>query len=308
MFAYAPWHVLLSHSPVLRATRSVLRVICLNNSSVPSLRYHELFIPPQAYDGGYRNTRVSPSEVAVYGRRAGNAVQRRSCCLLSFWRTVPAVVQRTLCTDDVVLCRRSGVQFRLSCSDVVLCRRSGVQFRLSRSERCVQTMLCSAVVQAYSSGCRAANVVYRRCCALPSFRRTVPTVVQRTLCTDDVVLCRRSGVQFRLSCSERCVQTMLCSAVVQATATVVAPVFLRITGVVSLVAFWQLYFLIWGEHRHVYFYLYTFPSSDTRAPMLGYTTLLCPLYFTVICCTRCTRCTRCLTLVSSLFLSSLFLR
>ena len=228
-------------------------------------------------------------------RRTVPAVVQRCCALPSFRRTVPAVVQRTLCTDDVVLCRRSGVQFRLSCSercvqtmlcsavvqayssgcraanvvyrrccalpsfrrtvpavvqrtlctdDVVLCRRSGVQFRLSCSERCVQTMLCSAVVQAYSSGCRAANVVYRRCCALPSFRRTVPAVVQRMLCTDDVVLCRRSGVQFRLSCSERCVQTMLCSAVVQATATVVAPVFLRITGVVSLVAFWQLYFLI----------------------------------------------------------------
>ena len=71
--------------------------------------------------------------MAVYGRRAANAVQRRFCCLQSFWRTVPAVVQRTLCTDDVVLC-------------------------------------CRSVVLSYSSGCRAANVVYRRCCALPSFR------------------------------------------------------------------------------------------------------------------------------------------
>ena len=145
------------------------------------------------------------------------------------------VAQRTQCRDDSIVCCRSVVQFRLSCS-----------------ERCVQTMLCSAVVLAYSSGCRAANVVYRRCCALLSFWRTVPAVVQRTLCTDDVVLCRRSGVQFRLPCSERCVQTMLCSAVVQATATVVAPVFLRIRGVVSLVAFW---------HRH---------AASTLTAHLGY--------------------------------------
>ena len=137
MFAYVPRHVLISHNPVIRATKSVPGVLCLNNSSVPSLRCHEPFILPQALGGGSRNTRVSPSEVAVYGRRTANVVQRRYSCLLSLWRTAPAVVQRTLSRDDSVVCRLSGVLFWPSCS-----------------ERCLETSLCSAVVLAYCYGCR----------------------------------------------------------------------------------------------------------------------------------------------------------
>ena len=142
MFAYVPRHVLLSHNPVIRATKSVPGVLCLNNSSVPFLRCHEPFILPQALDGGSRNTRVSPSEVAVYGRRTANVVQRRYSCLLSLWRTAPAVVQRTLCRDDSVVCRLSGVLLQPSCS-----------------ERCLETTLLSVVFLAYCSGRRAANVV-----------------------------------------------------------------------------------------------------------------------------------------------------
>ena len=141
MFSYVPRHVLLSHNPVIRATKSVPGVLCLNNSSVPSLRCHEPFILPQALGGGSRNTRVSPSEAAVYGRRTANVVQRRYSCLLSLWRTAPAVVQRTLSRDDSVVCRLSGVLFWPSCS-----------------ERCLETTLLSVVFLAYCSSRRAANV------------------------------------------------------------------------------------------------------------------------------------------------------
>ena len=36
MFVYVPRHVLLSHNPVLRATKSVPIHLCLDNSSIPS--------------------------------------------------------------------------------------------------------------------------------------------------------------------------------------------------------------------------------------------------------------------------------
>ena len=137
MFAYVLRHVFLSHNPVIRTTKSVPMHLRLHHSSVPSPCCHEQFIPPQAQDGGSRSSRVSPSEAAVYGRRAANVVQRRLCCLPSFWRTAPAVVQRTLCRDDSAHCRRSGVLLLPSCS-----------------ECCVETTLPSAVVQAYCYGCR----------------------------------------------------------------------------------------------------------------------------------------------------------
>ena len=62
------------------------------------------------------------------------------------------ILPRTSCRDDSVVFCRSVVSLRPSCIE----RRS-------------ETNLLSAVVLAYGSGCRAANVVQRRCCALPSF-------------------------------------------------------------------------------------------------------------------------------------------
>ena len=76
---------------------------------------------------------------------------------------------------------------------LVVCCRSAVPLRPSSGERRTHILL-SAVVLTYGSGRRAAHIVYRRFCALSSFRRI---------------------------------------------AAVVATVFLRNRGVISLVVFWH---------------------------------------------------------------------
>ena len=134
MYADEPRPVFLSHNPVLRATKSVSRHLCLDDSSVPSLRYNEPFIPPQARGDGSHSSHVSPSEVVVYSRRAAN-VQRRFSCQLSFCLTARPVVRR--------------------------------------GERRTETILLSAVVLAYGSGRHAVHVVQRRFCAPHSFCRSV---------------------------------------------------------------------------------------------------------------------------------------
>ena len=117
MFAYVPRHVLLSHNPVLKATKSVTRHLCLDNNSVPSLRYHEPFIPPQAHSGGSWCTHVSPSDMAIYSCCATNVVQRRFSCPLSFCRTATAVVRQTSHGDNSVICCCSSIQLRPSCRE-----------------------------------------------------------------------------------------------------------------------------------------------------------------------------------------------
>ena len=95
-----------------------------SEASVPYLRYHEAFIPSQAHGGLSRNTRVSPSDVAVYGRRTTNIVQRRFGCLLAFCRTATAAVPRTSCINDYVVVPRTYCR-----DDFALCSRSGVVLR-----------------------------------------------------------------------------------------------------------------------------------------------------------------------------------
>ena len=67
--------------------------------------------------------------MAVYGSRATNVAQRRFGCLLAFCSTTTAVIQRTSCRDDSVVCWLSAVPLRPSCS-----------------ERSAETLLRSAVI------------------------------------------------------------------------------------------------------------------------------------------------------------------
>ena len=75
-------------------------------------------------------------------------------------------------------------------------------------------------------------------------------VVPRTSCRDDSVVCCHSAVPLRPSCSERRMKTIQLPAVVQA--------------------------FRYGCHD----------SFSDRVATLDYATLLCPLYFTVICWSR----------------------
>ena len=143
MFANVPRHVLLSHNPVLTATKSDTRHLCLDNCSVPSLRYHEPFIPPQTRWRVSKHSRVSRRRGCLLA--TANDVQSGIGCLLSFCRTATPVVPRTWCRDDYAL--------RPSCI-----------------ERRTEKILLSAVVLPYSSGRRAANVVQRRFSSLSSSR------------------------------------------------------------------------------------------------------------------------------------------
>ena len=59
VFAYVPRYVLPSYHPVLCATKSVPRHLCLDNSPVPSLRYQEPFIPTRRTAAG-RGTLTIP--------------------------------------------------------------------------------------------------------------------------------------------------------------------------------------------------------------------------------------------------------
>ena len=127
-----------------------------------------------------RADRIQLSAVVLpyrYGRRAANVVQTRFSCLLSFCPTATAVVQRTSCRQDSVVCCRSALPLRPSCS-----------------ERRADTIQLSAVVLPYRYGRRAANVVQTRFSCLLSFCPTATAVVQRTSRRDDSVVCRRSVI------------------------------------------------------------------------------------------------------------------
>ena len=119
-------------------------------------------------------TRVSPSDMAVYSRRAENVVQRRFCYRQSFCRSATAVVQRTSDRDDSVICGRSVVALRPSCR----------------------------------------NVAQRRFCSLRSFCRSPTAVVQGWSHREDSVVYLRSSIRLRSSCRERRVELILRSAVV----------------------------------------------------------------------------------------------
>ena len=143
MYADEPRLFFLSHNPVLRSTQLASRHLCLDNSSVPSLRYNEPFIPPQARGDGSRSTHVSPSDVVVYSRRAAN-VQRRFNCQLSFCLTARPIVRRG---------KRPTETFPLSA--VVL----SIRLWPSCRARSAETILRSAVVLSF---CR--SVVLACCC------------------------------------------------------------------------------------------------------------------------------------------------
>ena len=104
--------------------------------------------------------------MAVYSCCVANVAQRQFDCLLSF--ILPQAHSGGLWNTCVSL--------SLTCSqrnNSVVCFCSAIPLRPSCIERHTQTILLSAVVLAYSSGHRAANVVQRQFCALPSFWRTV---------------------------------------------------------------------------------------------------------------------------------------
>ena len=132
MFACVPRHVLLSHNPVIRATKSNPMFLYLNNSSDTSLNYHEPFILHRRMTAG-----------------------SRTHAFLSLKWPSTVVAQRMSFRGDSVVCRRSGVLFRSSCSECSL-----------------QTILCSAVLHAYCYGCPS-GVLLRL-----SFRRTATVVLQ----------------------------------------------------------------------------------------------------------------------------------
>ena len=92
VYADEPRPFFLSHNPVLRATKLVSRHLCLDNSSVPSLRYNEPFIPPWR---------------AAAGRGALTFLP------LTWPSTV--VVPRT-CRDDSVISCRSALPLGPSCA------------------------------------------------------------------------------------------------------------------------------------------------------------------------------------------------
>ena len=108
MFAYVHRPVFLSHKHVLKDPQLVPRHIRLGITTIhsaPGARWriaaHSRFF----------------IDVAFYGRRAANVMQRRFSCMLSFCRINMAVVRRTLHRDDFVVCRRASIRLRLSCRE-----------------------------------------------------------------------------------------------------------------------------------------------------------------------------------------------
>ena len=121
--------------------------------------------------------RVSPSDVAVYGRRTANVVQRRFGCLLSFCRTTTVVGRRTSHGDDSVVCCRSAVPLRPSCgehrTETIRLSAAVLTYRYGRrAANIARRRLCCAVVLAYGSVRHAAHVVQRQLCAMPTFSRS----------------------------------------------------------------------------------------------------------------------------------------
>ena len=109
MFACVPRLVLLSHNPVLRTTKSAPMHLC---SSVPSLRYHEPFIPPHTHGGASWSSQF----------------------LTLTWPST-VVVPLTSSRDDLVFCCRSAVPLRLSRPSFYATRVSSRYWRLASPRR-----------------------------------------------------------------------------------------------------------------------------------------------------------------------------
>lgn len=106
MFADIPRHILLSHHYILSVTKSLPMHLCLDNSTVPYVRCHELFISPRRTEVGRGILRVSILEMAV------SFVEFRSWHFSG--RCVSAVNGWAYHVTD---CCRSGVPLRSSCGE-----------------------------------------------------------------------------------------------------------------------------------------------------------------------------------------------
>ena len=128
-------------------------------------------LPYQAHGGGARNTRVSPSDVAVYRRLATNVEQRRFKCLPSFYRTRRTVAGRgTLTFPPLTWPSTVVLPLTSSRDDSVVCRRSSIQLRPSCRAGSAKTILRSAVVLSF---CRSVVLSFCRSVVLAFCRSGV---------------------------------------------------------------------------------------------------------------------------------------